>query len=96
MRSELAEIAFVTHCFSMEQSQRKVIPKPNNAEVQLPLHMIPQEFDRYRKAMHRRYCDTVKTQILSVHLRRGDGEIRATKRYRGFGSTAQVHGAVLP
>lgn len=38
MRSELAETAFVTHCFSMPQNQRKAYPKPNVAKIQLPSH----------------------------------------------------------
>ena len=37
-RSELADTAFVTLCFSMEQSQRNATSKPNGAEVQLPPH----------------------------------------------------------
>ncbi|WP_349899938.1 hypothetical protein, partial [Bacteroides caccae] len=37
-RSELADTAFVTLCFSMGQSQRNTTSKPNSAEVQLPPH----------------------------------------------------------
>ena len=56
---------------------------------------IPQEADRHREAVCRRYYDTPKAEILPRHLRRGDGEIRAAKRYRRFEGTAQVHAAVL-
>ena len=56
---------------------------------------IPQEADRHRKAVRRRYYDTPKAEILPRHLRRGDGEIRAAKGHRRLESTAQVHAAVL-
>ena len=56
---------------------------------------IPQEADRHRKAMRRRYYDTAKAEILPRHLRRGDGEIRAAKGHRRLESTAQVHAAIL-
>ena len=56
---------------------------------------IPQEADRHRKAVRRRYYDTIEIKVLPRHLRRGDGEIRAAKGHRRFKGTAQVHAAVL-
>ena len=56
---------------------------------------IPQEADRHRKAVRRRYYDTPETEILPRHLCRSDGEIRAAKGHRRLESTAQVHAAVL-
>lgn len=56
---------------------------------------IPQEADRHRKAVRRRYYDTIEIKVLPRHLRRGDGEIRAAKGHRRFKGTAQIHAAVL-
>lgn len=56
---------------------------------------IPQEADRHRKAVRRRYYDTAKAEILPRHLCRSDGEIRVAKRHRRFKGTAQVHAAIL-
>ena len=56
---------------------------------------IPQEADRHREAVCRRYYDTIEIKVLPRHLRRGDGEIRAAKGHRRLESTAQVHAAVL-
>ena len=56
---------------------------------------IPQEADRHREAVRRRYYDTAEIKILSRYLCRSDGEIRAAKGHRRLESSPQVHAAVL-
>ena len=51
-RSELADRAFVTLCFSMGQSQRNTTSKPNGAEVQLP----PRYSHNGCKFIAKRFC----------------------------------------
>ena len=52
---------------------------------------IPQEADRHREAVRRRYYDTAKAEILPRYLCRGDGEIRAAKGHRRLEGSPQVH-----
>ena len=56
---------------------------------------IPQEADRHRKAVRRRYYDTVEIEVLPRHLCRSNGEIRAAKGHRRLEGSPQVHAAVL-
>lgn len=43
MRSELAETAFVPHCFSMAQSQRKATSKPKVVELEEQEETVQEE-----------------------------------------------------
>lgn len=56
---------------------------------------IPQEADRHREAVRRRYYDTAEIEVLPRYLCRGDGEIRAAKGHRRLEGSPQVHAAVL-
>ena len=56
---------------------------------------IPQETDRHREAVRRRYYDTAEIEVLPRYLCRGDGEIRAAKGHRRLEGSPQVHAAVL-
>ncbi len=56
---------------------------------------IPQEADRHREAVRRRYYDTAEIEVLPRYLCRSDGEIRAAKGHRRLESSPQVHAAVL-
>ena len=56
---------------------------------------LPQEADRHREAVRRRYYDTAEIKILSRYLCRSDGEIRAAKGHRRLEGSPQVHAAVL-
>ena len=56
---------------------------------------IPQEADRHRETVRRRYYDTAEIEVLPRYLCRSDGEIRAAKGHRRLESSPQVHAAVL-
>ena len=56
---------------------------------------IPQEADRHRKTVRRRYYDTAEIEVLPRYLCRSDGEIRAAKGHRRLEGSPQVHAAVL-
>ena len=56
---------------------------------------IPQEADRHREAVRRRYYDTAEIEVLPRYLCRSDGEIRAAKGHRRLEGSPQVHVAVL-
>ena len=56
---------------------------------------IPQEADRHREAVRRRYYDTAEIEVLPRYLCRSDGEIRAAKGHRRLEGSPQVHAAVL-
>ena len=56
---------------------------------------IPQETDRHREAVRRRYYDTAEFEVLPRYLCRSDGKIRAAKGHRRLEGSPQVHAAVL-
>ena len=56
---------------------------------------IPQEADRHREAVRRRYYDTAEIEVLPRYLCRSDGKIRAAKGHRRLEGSSQVHAAVL-
>ncbi len=56
---------------------------------------IPQEADRHRETVRRRYYDTTEIKVLPRYLCRSDSEIRATKGYKRLEDSSQVHAAVL-
>ena len=56
---------------------------------------LPQEADRHREAVRRRYYDTAEIEVLPRYLCRSDGEIRVAKGHRRLEGSPQVHAAVL-
>lgn len=82
--------AYTRYARSLRQGRAKAQEKGGTDEK-----AIPQEADRYREAVRRRYYDTAEIEVLPRYLCRSYGEIRVAKGHRRLEGSPQVHAAVL-